>query len=154
MRRTALEIPYSFELEAPRTIAYDIFRHVEELPRILPVVREVTPEDPNGIRFRFVLGDENESLCFDAELIEATVDRRLAWRNLEGSIESGVIDFARVNSKVTRLDVVLVLRAGAESVAEFESHFERLGDQLLLLKLFVAELLRSPRPAAGAVRVA
>jgi uncharacterized membrane protein len=135
-----MRICHSIELAAPVPIVYELFRQPEELSRILRSVVEVTPDEPNGIRYRLLL-EKSDEIRLDAELVEATRYRRIAWKHLHGPIESGRIEFVPVNPETTRLDVELVQREGDDS-ADLEPVWRNVGAELRTLQRLLAGIAR------------
>lgn len=116
-----MEIRLRIEIAAPLEIVYGRCRQVEDLPALFPALLEVTPEEPNGIRYRVVVGSPAESFALQVEITEVGVDRILAWRHLDGPLESGSIGFSRASVDRTLLDFSVVPRgevdaAGVERV--------------------------------------
>jgi len=141
-----MRIRHSVELAAPVSIVYQLFRQPEELPRLLQSVIEVTPEEPNGVRYRVVVGDR-ESVGIEIELVEATPNQRIAWKQLDGPIAAGRIDFVPLHGAATRLELELVDREGEDRTA-VESIHRRVDGELAALQRLLAGLARS-RPPEG-----
>lgn len=134
-----MQIRHSIELDAPVSIVYELFRQPEELPRILQSLIEVTPEQPNGARYRVLVDRDGSTVRFDAELVQASPHLHIAWKHLNGAIESGQIEFVPLGDAVTRLDLELIQREGAE-LSELESIYKLVGAELVALQGLLADL--------------
>lgn len=139
-----MRVRHSVELEAPLAFAYELFHRVDELPRFLPAVRRVEADDASERRFRVEVTSTSRCVPLRVELLEATPERRIAWRHLDGSIASGAIEFEPLSPWVTRLHVELELRDAAVPV---EPHYRQLAAQWIALQRYLATLARLRRVA-------
>jgi uncharacterized membrane protein len=113
----------SIEVEVPVRSAYNQWTQFEEFPRFMEGVEEVRQIDATHLHWRArVAGKEKE---WTAEITEQRPDERVAWKNVDGADNAGVITFHRTGEGTTRVT--------AQIDAEPEGVVEAAGDALGLL---------------------
>src|SRR5271168_3180913 len=98
-------IKRSIEVHAPVEEVYDRWTRVEEFPLFMKSLREVRRE---GER-RFFWRAERDGLPYEAveEISLMIPNNRIAWRNVSGSENSGVVSFETVAPDTTRVTLDL-----------------------------------------------
>jgi uncharacterized membrane protein len=139
----------AIDLATPIGIAYELCRQLEDLPRLLPAVLEVTPEEPNGVRYRIALGDRREPFRVELELTEAEPNRRIAWRLLDGPVDRGAISFEAIATGTTRLAIEIVPSDDADLHA-IEPELAQVALEFSMLPRAVANVMRAQTASARA----
>jgi uncharacterized membrane protein len=114
----------SIEVEVPVRSAYNQWTQFEEFPRFMEGVEEVQQLDDTHLRWRAELWGKSKE--WTAEITEQKPDERVAWKNVDGAENAGVVTFHRIGdgkSKVT-----------AQIDAEPEGLVEAAGDLLGMLE--------------------
>jgi len=113
----------SIEVEVPVRSVYNQWTQFEEFPRFMDGVEEVRQIDDTHLRWRArVAGKEKE---WTAEITEQRPDERVAWKNVDGAENAGVITFHRTGEGTSLVT--------AQIDAEPEGLVEGAGDALGLL---------------------
>jgi uncharacterized membrane protein len=96
-------IEESIEVQVPLSTAYNQWTQFEEFPQFMEGVREVRQLDDTHLHWVAELGGREHE--WDAEITEQKPDERVAWRNVDGKENAGVVTFHRVDDNRTRLMV-------------------------------------------------
>jgi uncharacterized membrane protein len=96
-------IEQSIEVEVPVQRAYNQWTQFEEFPRFMEGVEEVRQSDDRRLHWVANFGGERHE--WDAEITEQLPDERVAWRNLDGKDNAGVVTFHKVGGDTTRIMV-------------------------------------------------
>jgi uncharacterized membrane protein len=98
-------IKRSIEVHAPVGEVYDLWARVEDFPLFMTSLREVRRVDER----RFYWRAERDGLAYDAveEISLMIPNRRIAWRNVSGSENSGVVSFDSLAPDVTLVTLAL-----------------------------------------------
>jgi uncharacterized membrane protein len=97
----------SVRLECPVEDVYEYWRRLENLPRFMRHVEEVT-ETPNGRSHWVARGPAGIRVEWDAEIINEVPNRLIGWRSVPGSdiVAAGSVNFARArNGRATQITV-------------------------------------------------
>jgi uncharacterized membrane protein len=110
----------SIEVDVPVRTAYNQWTQFEEFPRFMEGVEEIRQIDETHLRWRAsVAGKEKE---WTAEITEQRPDERVAWKNVDGAENAGVVTFHRIGDEVSRVTVQMdaepegVVEAAGEAV--------------------------------------
>jgi uncharacterized membrane protein len=104
----------SIEVNVPVRTAYNQWTQFEEFPRFMEGVEEVRQIDDTHLRWRAsVAGKEKE---WTAEITEQRPDERVAWKNVDGAENAGVVTFHRIGDETSR--VTAQIDAEPEGVVE------------------------------------
>jgi uncharacterized membrane protein len=104
----------SIEVDVPVRSAYNQWTQFEEFPNFMEGVEEVRQIDDTHLRWRAkVAGKEKE---WTAEITEQRPDERVAWKNVDGTENAGVVTFHRIDEGVSR--VTAQIDAEPEGVVE------------------------------------
>jgi len=95
------KIEKSIEIDVPVSTAYNQWTQFEEFPRFMEGVKEVRQLDNKRLHWRAEVG--GRELEWDAEIFEQIPDRKIAWRNVSGDTNSGVVMFDRISDNKTRV---------------------------------------------------
>jgi uncharacterized membrane protein len=113
-------IEQSVEVEVPLHTAYNQWTQFEEFPRFMEGVKEVRQLDETHLHWIAEVGGQRRE--WDAEVTEQKPDERVAWRNVGGKENAGVVTFHRLEESRTRLMVQLDFSP--------DGILERLGDMV------------------------
>ena len=113
-------IEKSVEVEVPISAAYNQWTQFEQFPRFMDGVDEVRQLDDRHLHWRASLGGTTHE--WDAEITEQSPEERVAWRNVDGKDNAGVVTFHKLSDDRTR--VMLQLDWAPEGIKE------KLGDAL------------------------
>jgi uncharacterized membrane protein len=94
-------IEKSIEVKVPVHTAYNQWTQFEEFPRFMEGVEEVRQLDDTHLHWRAKIGGKEEQ--WDAVITEQIPDQRIAWRNLTGARNAGVITFHKLDPQTTKL---------------------------------------------------
>jgi uncharacterized membrane protein len=117
-------IEQSIEVEVPVSAAYNQWTQFEEFPRFMEGVEEIKQLDDTSLRWvAQIAGGRRE---WDAKITEQTPDQRIAWTNIDGPVNSGVVTFHRIDDAKSK--VMLQMEYEAEGAVE------TVGDALGIVK--------------------
>ncbi|GAA2295437.1 SRPBCC family protein [Streptomyces kunmingensis] len=91
----------SVDLQAPVSVAWELWSDVSRWPSFLSHVRLVEPMDER--RFAWQLELPGAEKNFVAELTEVVPENRIAWRTVEGVDHAGVVTFHRLGDTTSRV---------------------------------------------------
>jgi uncharacterized membrane protein len=110
----------SIEVNVPVRIAYDQWTQFEEFPRFMEGVEQVRQLDDKRLHWKASIAGKEEE--WDAEIIEQTPDRQVAWRSTTGAENSGTVRFTPMGAEQTRVTVVMTYQP--------EGMVEKIGDKI------------------------
>ena len=96
-------IEESIEVEVPLRTAYNQWTQFEEFPRFMDGVEEIRQLDDTHVHWVAEFGGSRHE--WDAEITEQKPDERVAWRNVDGKDNAGVVTFHRLDDTHTRVMV-------------------------------------------------
>jgi uncharacterized membrane protein len=121
-------IKRSIEVHAPVEEVYVRWAHVEDFPLFMPSVREVRRIDEHRYQWRAI----RDGVPYEAteEISLMIPNHRIAWRNVSGGENSGVVSFDAVAPEVTRvtLDLAYVPDSGWHEPTALAARIERILD--------------------------
>jgi len=94
-------IEKSVEVKAPITAAYNQWTQFEDFPQLMQGIDEIRQLDDRRLHWRASFGGETHE--WDAEITEQLPDERVAWRNVEGKDNAGVVTFHKIDDGTTRV---------------------------------------------------
>ncbi len=98
-------IEQSIEVDAPIGPTYNQWTQFEEFPRFMDGIEEIRQLDDRRLHWVAEFGGERHE--WDAEIVEQNPDERVAWRNLDGKDNAGVVTFHKIDDDTTRVMVQL-----------------------------------------------
>ncbi len=102
------------EVNVPVRTAYNQWTQFEEFPRFMEGIEEVRQLDDKRLNWRAKIAGKTEEWI--AEITEQIPDERVAWRNITGATNAGVVTFHYLDENTTR--VTLQLDYEPEGVVE------------------------------------
>ena len=118
------DIEQSIEVNVPVKTAYNQWTQFEEFPQFMEGVEKVIQLDDK--RLHWVAEIAGQTREWDAEITEQIPDERVAWRNVDGATNAGVVTFHYIDENKSKL--MLQLEFEPEGLAE------KAGDVLGLVK--------------------
>lgn len=107
-------IEQSIDVDVPVRTAYNQWTQFEEFSAFMDGVESVTQRDDTHLHWiAEIAGVRRE---WDAEITEQLPDQRIAWTSRDGTGNSGVVTFHRLDDGRTR--VMLQLTVAAEGIVE------------------------------------
>ncbi len=94
-------IEQSIEVQVPVRTAYNQWTQFEEFPRFMEGVKEVKQLD--DVTLHWVAEIAGQTREWDAKITEQTPDQRIAWTDIGGESNAGVVTFHRIDDDVTKV---------------------------------------------------
>jgi uncharacterized membrane protein len=113
-------IEQSVEVAVPLSTAYNQWTQFEEFPSFMEGVKEVRQIDETHLHWVAEVAGHTQE--WDAEITEQRPDERVAWKNVGGKQNAGVVTFHRLDDEHTRMMVALDFMP--------EGMIEKLGDAI------------------------
>lgn len=107
-------IEKSIDVQVPVRTAYNQWTQFEEFPRFMEGIQSVKQIDDTHLHFVASIGGKTKE--WDAEITEQTPDQRIAWREVTGAPNAGVVTFHRLADDRTR--IMLQLEYDPQGVVE------------------------------------
>jgi len=123
-KSNASKIMESVDVEVPVTTAYNQWTQFEEFPQFMEGIESIRQIDPQTLRWKASIGGVTKE--WTARITEQTPDKRIAWTNVDGAANAGVVTFHRLSDSTCR--VALQLDYEPEGVVE------NVGDMLGVVK--------------------
>jgi uncharacterized membrane protein len=98
-------IEQSVEVAVSLSTAYNQWTQFEQFPSFMEGVKEVRQHDDTHLHWIAEIGGQTHE--WDAEITEQKPDEKIAWRNVGGKENAGVVTFHRVQDATTRVMVQL-----------------------------------------------
>ncbi|MBA3437277.1 MAG: SRPBCC family protein [Actinomycetota bacterium] len=96
-------IEQSIEVSAPIASVYDQWTQFEDFPRFMEGVEEIRQVDDRHVHWTVEFGGSRHE--WDAEITEQEPEERVAWRNVDGKDNAGVVTFHKIDADTTRVMV-------------------------------------------------
>ena len=107
-------IEQSIEVNVPVRTAYNQWTQFEDFPHFMEGVEKVNQIDDVNLHWvAEILGQHRE---WDAKITEQIPDERIAWRNVDGATNAGVVTFHRLDDNKTK--IMLQMEFDPEGFAE------------------------------------
>ena len=97
----ASNIEQSIDVDVPVHTAYNQWTQFEEFPRFMGGVEEVTQLNDTHIHWKATIGGVTKE--WDAVITEQSPDQCIAWTNITGTRNAGVVTFHRLADSKTRV---------------------------------------------------
>ena len=98
-------VEQTIEVQVPIETAYNQWTQFEEFPQFMEGVEEVRQLDDRRLHWVAEFGGERHE--WDAEIVEQHPEERVAWRNIDGKDNAGVVTFHKIDDGTTRIAVQL-----------------------------------------------
>ena len=114
-------IEKSIEVDVPVRTAYNQWTQFEQFPQFMEGVEEVRQLNDKRLQWRASIAGKTEE--WQAEIVEQTPDKVVAWRSTSGAENGGRVSFAPSGTKATRV----TLRLDYDPQGIVESAGDKLG---------------------------
>ncbi len=98
-------VEQSIDVNVPIGTVYNQWTQFEEFPRFMENVEEVKQLDDRRLHWVAAFGSERHE--WEAEIVEQHPEERVAWRNVDGKDNAGVVTFHKLDDATTRVAVQL-----------------------------------------------
>lgn len=102
-------IQQSVDISVPAQVAYNQMTQFEDYPRFMQEVESAQQVDDTHVRWTTRIGQNTRD--WHSEIIEQKPDQSIAWRNLDGPVNTGRVDVEALGENGAR--VTLTLEADA-----------------------------------------
>jgi len=102
-------IQQSVDIGVPAHVAYNQMTQFEDYPRFMQEVESAQQVDDTHVRWTTRIGQQTRD--WNSEIIEQQPDQSIAWRNLDGPVNTGRVDVQALGENGAR--VTLTLEADA-----------------------------------------
>jgi uncharacterized membrane protein len=99
------QIEKSIEVNVPVRTVYNQWTQFEQFPQFMEGVEEVRQLDDKRLQWRASIAGKSEE--WQAEIVEQTSDRVVAWRSTTGADNGGRVSFAPAGTNATRVTLRL-----------------------------------------------
>jgi uncharacterized membrane protein len=93
----------SITLDLPVSTVYNQWTQFEDFPQFMEGVESVTQLDDKRLHWIAEIGGTREE--WDAEIIDQTPDRRIAWQAITGKPNAGAVTFQPEGTNRTRIEL-------------------------------------------------
>jgi uncharacterized membrane protein len=94
-------IEKSIVVDVPVRTAYNQWTQFESFPQFMEGVEEVRQQGDKSTHWRANIAGKTEE--WNAEIVEQTPDRRVAWRSTTGAYNAGTVSFQPMGANQTQL---------------------------------------------------
>ncbi len=98
-------IEHTIEVNVPLQVVYNQWTQFEEFPRFMEGVREVRQLDDVHLHWR--ADRSGHEVEWDSEITDQVPDQHIAWRDVSGPGNTGVVNFFPVDESKTRVQLVM-----------------------------------------------
>ena len=107
-------VEQSVEVQVPIERVYNQWTQFQEFPRFMDGVERIDQLDDRRLHWVASFGGETHE--WDAEIVEQHPEERVAWRNVDGKDNAGVVTFHKIDQDTTR--VMVQMDWAPESIKE------------------------------------
>ena len=94
-------VEQSIEVNVPVGTAYNQWTQFEEFPKFMEGVEEIKQLDDTSLRWVVQIGGQRRE--WDAKITEQTPDQRIAWTNIDGPTNAGVVTFHKLDDNTSKV---------------------------------------------------
>lgn len=98
-------IQQSVEISVPAHVAYNQLTQFEDYPRFMKEVESAQQVDDTHVRWTTRIGQQTRN--WNSEIIEQKPDQCIAWRNLDGPVNTGRVDVQALGENGARVTFTL-----------------------------------------------
>ena len=96
-------VQQTIQVDVPIRQAYDQWTQFEEFPQFMEGIEEIRQLDDRKVRWVAEFGGVRHE--WDAEITEQSPEERVAWKNVDGKDNAGVVTFHKIDDDTTRVAV-------------------------------------------------
>jgi uncharacterized protein YndB with AHSA1/START domain len=111
---------HSIDVNAPLQAVYNQWTQFEEFPNFMEGVDEVRQEGPKNLLWKVNIGGKEKQ--WEAEITEQVPDQKIAWSSIDGTPNTGEVNFDSLDGERTRITLTMEY--------EPEGFLEKAGDML------------------------
>jgi uncharacterized membrane protein len=101
----ASKIQESVDIDVPVATAYNQWTQFEEFPKFMDGVESIHQIDDGTLRWKADIGGVTKE--WTARITEQTPDKRIAWTNIDGAPNAGVVTFHHLSNSTCRVALQL-----------------------------------------------
>jgi uncharacterized membrane protein len=94
-------IEQSIEVNVPVGTAYNQWTQFEEFPKFMEGVEQIQQLDDTSLRWVVQIAGQRRE--WDAKITEQTPDQRIAWTNIDGPTNAGVVTFHKIDDNTSKV---------------------------------------------------
>lgn len=94
-------IEQSVEVSVPVRTAYNQWTQFEDFPQFMEGVQEVKQLDDVTLHWKAEIAGQKRE--WDAKITEQTPDQRIAWTDIGGATNAGVVTFHKIDDSTTKI---------------------------------------------------
>ncbi|WP_194712521.1 SRPBCC family protein [Noviherbaspirillum soli] len=102
-------IQQSVDINVPAHVAYNQLTQFEDYPRFMQEVESAQQVDNTHVRWTTRIGQQTRD--WNSEIIEQQPDQSIAWRNLDGPVNTGRVDVQALGENGARVTFTLEANA-------------------------------------------
>lgn len=112
-------VEQSIVVDVPLTTAYNQWTQFETFPEFMDGVEEVRQLNDKRLHWRAKVGGKTKE--WEAQIVEQTPDRRIAWQSTTGAMNRGVVEFNPTDDGKTEVSIRLTYEPEGvvENVGDF-----------------------------------
>lgn len=101
-----IHVMKAITIQAPIKEVFNFWQHVENFPRFMSHVKEVTPRPDGHFRWR-IQGPGNTSMTWESAIVRIIPNQEIQWRSVGKThvYQSGTVRFEKVDHDITRVHV-------------------------------------------------
>lgn len=92
---------HSIDVNVPVSVAYNQWTQFESFPNFMDHVEYVRQKDDETLEWHANIAGND--LTWTAKITEQTPDHRIAWTNISGAPNAGVVSFHKIDDGTTRV---------------------------------------------------
>jgi hypothetical protein len=96
---------HAIEVNAPLSAVYNQWTQFEEFPSFMEGVNEVRQDGPSRLLWRVNIGGRDKE--WEAEITEQIPDAKIAWQSIDGTPNSGEVNFESLDPQTTRITLTI-----------------------------------------------
>jgi hypothetical protein len=139
-------IQQSIEVSVPAHVAYNQLTQFEDYPRFMQEVESAQQIDDTHVRWTTRIGQHKRD--WHSEIIEQQPDQCIAWRNLDGPVNTGRVDVEALSDNGARVTFTLEADAASPGTEGDHAMARQVQEDLQRLK----QMMETQGHATGAWR--
>jgi hypothetical protein len=96
---------HAIDVNAPLRAVYNQWTQFEDFPSFMEGVAEVRQDGPSRLLWKVNIGGRDKE--WEAEITEQIPDAKIAWQSIDGTPNSGEVDFESLDSERTRITLTI-----------------------------------------------
>src|ERR1700722_511181 len=96
---------HAIDVNAPLRAVYNQWTQFEEFPSFMEGVEEVRQDGPSRLLWKVTIGGRDKE--WEAEITQQIPDAKIAWQSIDGTPNSGEVNFEPLDSERTRITLTI-----------------------------------------------